>query len=517
MEAAPKILVAPMHASVADAKHAYFEGDFERCLELCANIRVCTLATASEVALMVARAYLRTGRLREAYVTIVDSRATHTTLDAWLTAQMLEATALIRQGDPDSGLALLVDAARLAVTAHIAIRSEIAFSTALAYWAKRDIDRAESFLALVDPRSDIIHARALELQAWCHTARRDYRRAADFFRLTLLRLDTCQAGDRAINATAISTLAIYAAELFDRDIAQFVEARAQDMSWSSGLSAQRYITLEHQALFHEFAGNTLTAFAYALQAHENASSGSDDVFGWALRSALARNAGEKFTAIIFAQRARESLRGLNACELNGEERFAMLGVAEQCVYFDPDTTVELFSQYGKLTPIDAIVSSAGDPRLAAFETYVSGIVAQAQSNIERAKSCFRQAYEAFKDLGYVRRAVVAANAFLDLADDDDMRSYIAVRLAGITNFIIKGLAPRLDPAVSLVRHPLLASLPRTQREVVLLICMGKTNKEIAAFRHVHEQTIKNLLSKSVFPAFGVSSRTALVSTCLQHS
>jgi DNA-binding NarL/FixJ family response regulator len=66
------------------------------------------------------------------------------------------------------------------------------------------------------------------------------------------------------------------------------------------------------------------------------------------------------------------------------------------------------------------------------------------------------------------------------------------------------------------RHPLVATLPRTQREVVVLICMGKTNREIAQLRNVGEQTIKNMLTKNIFPAFGVSSRSALVGTCLRE-
>jgi DNA-binding NarL/FixJ family response regulator len=61
-----------------------------------------------------------------------------------------------------------------------------------------------------------------------------------------------------------------------------------------------------------------------------------------------------------------------------------------------------------------------------------------------------------------------------------------------------------------------AALPRAQREVVLLICAGKTNREIAAQRLVGEQTIKNMLTKHIFPVFGVSSRAALVSECLRR-
>jgi hypothetical protein len=44
----------------------------------------------------------------------------------------------------------------------------------------------------------------------------------------------------------------------------------------------------------------------------------------------------------------------------------------------------------------------------------------------------------FKDVGYVRRAAISANACLDLqfAGDDDLRSYILAQLAGICNYIL---------------------------------------------------------------------------------
>jgi DNA-binding NarL/FixJ family response regulator len=75
--------------------------------------------------------------------------------------------------------------------------------------------------------------------------------------------------------------------------------------------------------------------------------------------------------------------------------------------------------------------------------------------------------------------------------------------------------PAGTEAAALDRHPIVASLPRAQREIVGLICMGKSNKEIAQFRNVREQTVKNMLTQSIFPAFGVASRAALVSSCLR--
>jgi DNA-binding CsgD family transcriptional regulator len=516
MELATQPFPTQTRASISVAKSAYFVGDFERCLEICASIRLSDVTLASEVALLKARSYLRTGRPREAQTTIAETRALHTTLDAALTARMIEATALVRQGIVDTGIAMLEDAARDSSKAHFAIRSEIALCTALGYWAKREIDIAETYLVLVDPRSDIIHARALELQAWCHTVRHDYREAALFFKLTLLRLDDCQASDCAVTATAISTLAIFAAELFDPSLSGFIEGRAQNLDWSSGLLELKYVTLEHQALFQEFAGDTLRAYQVAAQAQEAASTISDQVCGWVLRSAIATAAGETYCATIFSYRAQDLLETIDTGALDGEQRFVLLSAAECCARLQPDKADRLFTRYHQLGPIDIMSSSSGDPRRAAYESFVAGVVAKARGNRDQAQEFYRSAFDRFRGLGYVRRAIIAAHAFLQLAESEDLRSYVTTQMAGTANYITRSLEdPVSELIASLERHPVVASLPRTQRGIVLLVCLGKSNKEIAHLRNVGEQTIKNALTKSIFPAFGVSSRAALLGLLLR--
>lgn len=515
MEIAPKPILVGRRASVSDAKLAYFEGDFERCLEICADIRVGSLATASEVALLSARAYLRTGRPAEAQSAIVDSLEMHATLDASLTAQMLVATARIRQNDADTGIAILKDAAAQSADAHFAVRSEIAYCTALGYWAKRELDVAETYLAQVDSRSDIIHARALELQAWCHTARRDYRRSALAFQATLVRLNECRARDRGITATGICTLAIYAAELFDADMARFVDEQARELDWSSGLTAQHYLTLAHQALYNEFAGNTLAAYQLAEQARENAPTVAFEVLGWGLSSSIARNAGEWHSAMLYAKRAQQLLEKLDIAALTPEERFALLAVAENCAHFDPDKAAELCARYYGLTTVDKVHAGLGDLRLTADEAYIAGVIAEARNERPTALACYRKSFELFREIGYVRRAIGAGHALLRLAHDDAVRAYVSTQLNGTVNYVSSSLRLNDDPVAALERHPIVATLPVAQREVVALICQGKTNREIAQLRNVGEQTIKNMLTKHVFRAFGVSSRAALVSTCLR--
>jgi diguanylate cyclase (GGDEF)-like protein len=359
------------------------------------------------------------------------------------------------------------------------------------------------------------------LQERYQAMRLDLRRTAGYFRPTLLRLDDCHAVDGA----AISALAILAAELFDRDIARFIEERARsikqrsnDIDWSAGVGACRHVILTHQALFYEFSGDTIKAFQFAVRARESAVTVPDEVFGWALNSAIARNAGEANSAIVFADRARQALDALDPRKLSPQERLAMLSVAEACAPFDPAKAGELFAGYCELTPIDTILSSSVDPCTIAYETFVAGVIAEVRGERGQARFSYREAFSMFKDLGYVRRAVISASASLHLrvADDEDLRSYISLRLAGTQNYVSKSFTRADDLIASLERHPIVAKLPRTQKELVVLLCTGKTNKEIAELREVRVQTIKNVLTKSVFPAFGVSSRAALVSVCLSE-
>jgi tetratricopeptide (TPR) repeat protein len=511
-----KMPAAELSARPSDAKLAYFEGDFSRCLELCSKIVIRTTTAASEVGLLRARALLRTGRPREAEEAILESLQTHTTIDASLTAEMLIGSARIRQGDADGGIEILKSAARHSAGSHFAIRSEIALCTALGYWSKRDIDAADSYLALVDIRSDIIHARALELQAWCYTARCDFRRAAELFCETVLRLDRCNARDEVITATAVSTIAIYAAELFDAGLAEFVRVRSTSINWSSGLASQRFTMLLHQASFHEFAGNTSEAFAFALQARELAPTPGLQAFGWAVSSMFASNAQESHTAAAYANQANQLLDGIDARDLAGDERFSMLGVAESLAPIDVRRAEDLFIRYKRLAPAGSMVVLSGDPRLAAEESLIEGLIANARRDHERAISCFRNAFNMFREVGYVRRAATAARALVSLTAEAGPREWLEERLPDISNFITRSLDYKSSHPIllSLQTHASFTSLSPAQKDVALLVCLGKSNKEIASQRLCSNQTIRNMLTEKLYPAFGVSCRAEFISTCL---
>lgn len=515
MASAPELIPSEKRASVSQAKRAYFDGDFERCLATCADIPVRSAATASEVALLRARSLLRTGRPREAEVALADTFTTHISLDASLTAAMLLGTARIRQADCVGGLAILAAASARSSGAHLTIRSEISFATALGHWAQRDLDSAERALALVDERSDIIHARSLELAAWCQMARGNYRQCADLFVQTLVRLDTCQANDQAIAGAAISTLAILGAELFDAEIARVADLRARAMTWPSGLQKQHYLTLLYQALFAEISGNTIGAYELSIRAQAVAPTVAYAASAWSVNSIVARNADEPVAAIVFAKLAIQSLGSRELSEFTGEEPLSLLFVAESCAHFDLPAADRFFAIYRNLNPIDPMVAMSADPCLVAEENVVAGVIAEARGDVADAQRCYREAFTVFKRVGFVRRAVITAFALMKLHFDESIHQYLTEQLKGTANYITTQLDRRRFAAVKpLDRHPIFTALPSVQREVVGLICEGKSNKEIARLRNVSEQTIKNMLSMQVFPVFGVTSRAALISACL---
>jgi DNA-binding CsgD family transcriptional regulator len=222
--------------------------------------------------------------------------------------------------------------------------------------------------------------------------------------------------------------------------------------------------------------------------------------------------------VVYARRARTLLETLDLRELTGEERFSILAVAENCASFDSDSAGRLFAAYWGLAPVDKMLALSGDPRLAAEETFVAAVIAEARGDVTEAVRYYQRAFESFNGLGYVRRALMAALALVKLDGDETMRRYLSENLDRTSNYIAASIAAPVDDRLTtLHKHPIVALLPPSQREVVMLICQGKSNREIAASRNVGEQTIKNLLTKHVFRAFGVSSRAALVSACLSSS
>jgi len=490
---------------------AWFSGAFERCLELCDAARPRDAGSRLELALLSARALLRLDRPDDALTVLRDAGAIPCDADQSITARMLTGAAHVRRGDVDRGLELLHAAQADGAAAHRTIRSEIALNVALAHYARRDLDAAERALSCVDADADIVHARALEYLGWIAFTRVDGERATTLFVAALDALDRCRHYDRFLEANCIRALAHLAVERLDRRTWALVEDRRAKMDWSAdGLAQPRFWIAYCAATFaSELQGNALKAAREARETERTAPSPAYRVQAYCKRSAIARCAGEPVSQRDHAESAAELYASLNPSGFAGDEAIVSLVLAEELTTLgcndEARDAVTAFLKFSRTSPTLWMTHS---PATYAYQRLVEAAVLESAGERRTAVRRYAEAFEIYAKIGYKRRAVLAA---LRLA-----------RLTAAPNAVTYADAQtRRLPAQSWLRREAHAANQRTlrlttvQRDVLALICQGKSNPDIAASRKRSLHTVRNLVAR-LFVIFGVTSREQLAVECVRR-
>lgn len=495
---------------------AWFAGDFEGCLELSEAVRRDDVYTTSEIALLKARALLRLSRPADAERVINDVFVAHGSLDASVTARTLLGAAEIRLGRVEAGLARLTMLQTAATAAHPTIRSEIALYRALAYYGARDLAAAEAALKLVSPDADIIYARALEYRGWIQLARGRCAASASEFRAAIEHLDRCRHADRFLEANCLLILATLADEMFDNDLWSLVERREARVDWSaSGLALQRFWIVYHRAGIEQMRGEHFAAFASAEEAKDLAPTPAYRVWGRLRRAQIARDAGETFSPALYVRRALQKFDALDFDKLDGEERLVPLLLAEELAECgDGERARDLMERYRRRSMDSPMLALVGDRRLYGDERYVDARIAEALGDRAAAHHGYRDAFTAFNSVGYTRRAVTAALRLAEATGQDHLFEFVAIKTATVSRkyWVRRAIRGR----ERLYLDSSLPHLTAVQREVLLLICEGHSNNEIAKLRDRAPQTIKNMISAELLVAFGVKSRVDLVRECARR-
>jgi DNA-binding CsgD family transcriptional regulator len=503
--------------TLSDATAAWCAGDFERCLEICEGIRRTDVQTVSEVALLRARALLRLDRPADVERVINDIFVVHGTLDANATAQMLLGAAEVRLDRVDDGLARLTALQGAAVAAHPTIRSEIAVHRALAYFGRRDLDAADAALDLVSPDSDIVYARALEYRGWAQWARGRSEAAAAQFRAALECLADprrCRRADRFMEANCLQILATLADEMFDHELWSFVERRAKLVDWSAGgLALSRFWIAYHRAGALEMRGRVLEALEAAEAAEDLAPPSNPGYRAWARirRAKLARDVGEQFSPAAHLRRGAHMVESLDFASLVGEERIVPLVLAEELAESgDGRRARAMMERYRANSVSHGMLVLAGDARLRGAERYAEGSIAEALGEKTEAHHGYRDAFQAFRGVRYTRRAVVAALRLAELNGEDYNYEFIATHTANVsrTFWVRRAIRGR----ERMYSHPVARNLKPLEREILALLCEGRSNLEIAVSLGRSEQTVKNRVSP-ILAAFGAESRTEVTAIC----
>ena len=497
--------------TVQDARDAWFSGAFERCSELCEAARPRDGASRLEFALLRARALLRLDRADEALAVLHDAAAIPCDADQSITARMLVGAAHVRRGDVDRGLELLLAAQADGTAAHRTIRSEIALNVALAHYARHDLDAAERVLQLVDTDADIVHARALEYFGWIAFSRVDGERATRMFGDALRALDRCRHYDRFLEANCIRALAHLAVERLDRRTWAIVEDRRAKMDWSAdGLAQPRFWLAYCAATFAaEVQGNALKAAREARETERHAPSAAYRVQAHCKRAAVARCAGEPVSQRDHAESAAELYATLNPSRFTGDEAIVPLVLAEELTALgcndEARAAVDTFLKSSRTSPTLWMTHS---PATYAYQRLVEAAVLESAGERRTAVRRYGEAFDAYVKIGYKRRAVFAALRLARLTAVPSAAAYADAHTRRLS-------------AQSWLRREAHAANERTlrlttvQREVLALICQGKSNPEIAASRKRSLHTVRNLVAR-LFVVFGVGSREQLAVECVRR-
>jgi DNA-binding CsgD family transcriptional regulator len=482
---------------------AWFAGEFEHCLELCDAVRLRDSETRIHIALLRARALLRLDRADDAVRTLHDIESIPSATDEALTTRMLIGAAHVRRGHVGKGLSLLIAAQRDAGAAHRTIRSEIALNIGLAHYARRELAAAECALALVPNDADLVHARAVQYRAWIALARDNSEQAAALFIAALHALDACRNYDRFFDANCARALAHLGAERLDRDTWAFVRSRRSRIDWSAdGLAQPRFFIAYCAATYQlDVEGNPLEAAREAREAERVAPSEAYRVQARCKRAAIARHSGEPLSHRDHVESAAELLAKRDPADFSGDEKIVPLILAEELAAIDPGRAQAMFILHRQLLPLSPALSATQTRSTDAYRAAIEAAVLEHAGARDAAVRRYREAFDVLSVAGYTRHAAMSALRITQLIGDRKFQSYAA------------RVTSHLSPQSWLRRELVVATsqnvrLTTVQREVLSLICQGKSNPEIARLRKRSLHTIRNLVAR-LFEIFGVSSREEL--------
>jgi DNA-binding CsgD family transcriptional regulator len=505
-------MAKPIQAnSLSTATALFQEGRFQEAHAAAAGLARGHGTQAVDATILAARVELRFGTL-DAVVSRLDSLEREA--GERPTVLTLLGIALFRRGVRVRGLQSIEDAYRRAKRS--ADRAEAAYYRAWAAYSERLLDEADRWITkALDEADGVVYARGLALSAWIAAGRADYVGAARHFRLALGALRTSRERDDDLVGRILHELAVYAAELPDPGLAEFVGVQLAQFTWPAAAQHGHFQTLLHYGIALESAGDVEGALD-AFDAAESIAGDEQPVLTAHVeleRADLYRILRERTAARRAMGRAVRMLRKADWSNATIDDEMALLESSCTAARLDAPTATEWLARYSALTKKDeAWHTLANDRRVQANELHTRGIVEAAVGNRERGLSKLRDAFGIWQSLGYNRRA---AYALVDIAafDDGAASSRVHKILARALNHPLLAQNTMAAAAPKGVSLTVGRDLPAAERRVLDALCVGTSVREIAVQLNRSEFTVRNTL-KRLFARFEVRSSAALVAKAL---
>jgi tetratricopeptide (TPR) repeat protein len=512
-------------SSVAFAREAYLRGDFPQCVATLEGRTFDDSGLRVEALFILSRALLRLQRSADVVELLQHVLPTLWNIDEVCTGRMLYATAVARCQDVDRGLDLLAATAKFAESRHAdrVIKAELAYYRGLAHWTKNEYDQASRLARDAERvKADVVSVRATQLRAFAALANTKFDQALRLFERA--RKDYAQCRGRDLDLATQIIVQIATLEMNLRSARVFGSHTDPNGRTIPGTSfgpaiatSTRMVLLSADAWLFALDGDRRTAVQKSRDANDVAPSQAWKV--WALSSGanVYQSFGETGNALADVQKARTIAASVDWNATTDEERIGLLWLAEACAAIEPAAAPGILDRYDAVTttmdPTRTLRDRDADPRLAAWDAYVRGLVARMLGEHERAGMWLRKSAELFSSCGHLWRAALA---LIELsATPIDTSGELPLERAAIIvrdNFPSSFLAERLGPLARAYVDPVARSLTPAQRDVLFRLLSGKSPQAIAKATHRAHSTVQKHIQQ-IHVAFGTHYEREIFAEC----
>lgn len=304
---------------------------------------------------------------------------------------------------------------------------------------------------------------------------------------------------------AVQNLALLGRELpSDEAVSLAREEVDEDVEWPVDFAVQRFQALKAVGWSCALRGDLLGCFRYLRSAERTRPSDAFEAMVLLDRAYFARIVGESNWAANEVAKAEMIADRLDWNELAGEERVALLLLAEAMSDYNPEKAHYYLARYKGLDKIRSpLLLLPLDHRCDAFASYTEGVV-RLKSRGNGAEEFLRRAWVVFDRIGYNWRAGRTALALLDATKKERWQHLAEDKLERYPqSWLARDIHDRT------MVQPETVKLPRMQRKVLDMLCQKMSTSEIAAALGLSPHTIRNHL-KAVFRAYQVNNRASLV-------
>jgi tetratricopeptide (TPR) repeat protein len=338
---------------------------------------------------------------------------------------MLRATAYHRAELPDEAERSLFEArAYLWSTHHAELQAELEYYEGVYAWSSRDLDRASQHArAALNEASLSVHARALELLGAIAASSGNYLGQANYLERALTHIESFSERDVWVEAHILYNLSILVRELHLDSIVDRVGRRVESLPWTNETAVPRFEALRHVAWCNALSGNHVKAFRLLPESAEIAPTIPWRILAFLDRSMLARDMGETLFAEDEMQGAEAIAEGFDWTTSSGDERLALLQLAELTAQRAPERARHYIERYRAIKRrMSALHAFRADRRLRALECYAEAIVVRAHNQNDRAILLLSEAFEIWSAIGYAWRGVVSSLLLYELTEEPHFRA-----------------------------------------------------------------------------------------------